>query len=65
MDVIEALEQSFNEPEDTSSQQTTKKHNCTICGFATNRIFNFRRQIKVHNDNASAKQKKDCLHPLW
>ena len=41
-----------------------KKHNCTICGCATNRISNFRRQIKAHYDNASAKQKKRLFAPI-
>ena len=63
MDVIEPLEQSFHEPEDSSSRLTKKKYECAICGFATDRLFNFKRHINVHNDNATAKQKKFvCTH---
>ena len=48
---IEALDQSFHEPEDL----TMKRHECTICGFSTDRLFNFRRHLHVHSDDTNTK----------
>ena len=48
--IIEALDESFHEPPDSATRQSTKKYECTICGFATDRLFNFKRHIQVHSD---------------
>ena len=46
--MIEALEESFHEDDDSHTRQIAKRHESTICGFGTDRLFNFRRHLKVH-----------------
>ena len=55
-DVIEAME-----PDDSRTRETTKKHACAICGFATGKHYNFRRHFKVHSDDTSTSQEKFCF----
>lgn len=63
-DVMEAMEESFHEPDDSSTRETKKKHECTICGFATDRLYNFRRHLKVHSDGYRYQSREGCLYTL-
>ena len=48
--IIEPLDESFHEPEDSATGETTKKHERAICWLGTDRLFNFKRHLKVHAD---------------